>query len=373
MNGTRTLARDLAQAVEGLTLRGDLRFLTLLPWAEVLPSRDLIRPHHAWCPSCYQEWREAGQVVYEPLLWSLSVVSICPRHRRRLQSFCPHPDCRRRLPVLTQRSRPGHCPWCERWLGEEQEPAQDAGLTEDELRWQSWVASSVGELLAAAPGLSAPPARESVTRAINGLVGQVTGGNASALAERLGLEMVTLSGWRRGRSIPCLGLLLRVCYRLGTTPLAFLLDDATAATVAEGGQAVPPELTWPSKAARRRFDAAKMRSALEAVLASDESPPPSMREIARRLGTHHSFLLQQLPELCRAISARYLAHQREQGARKRQRLCAEIRQAAYEVHGWGLYPSANRIAPLISQPGFIQDHAARAAWQEALHELGWRA
>lgn len=371
LNGTRSLARDLVWALEGLTLRGDLRFLTLLPWSEVLPPRDLIRPYHAWCAACYEEWRQAGQVVYEPLLWSLSVVTSCPRHRRSLQSLCPYPDCRRRLPPLAQRSRPGHCPWCQRWLGRKQEPAEDKGLTEEDLRWQSWVASSVGELLAATPSLLVPPARESVARAIDRQVRQVTGGNGSALAEQLGLEMGSLSSWRRGRSIPCLGLLLRVCYRLGTTPLAFLLDDVAAATVMEGSQAVPPELSWPSRAGRRRFDAPKMRWALEAVLASDESPPPPMREIARRLGTHHSFLLKKLPELCQAISARYLAHQREQGAQKRQRLCAEIQQAVHEVHRWGLYPSASRIAPLLSQPGFIQDHVAQVAWQEALHELGW--
>ena len=115
-----------------------------------------------------------------------------------------------------------------------------------------------------------------------------------------------------------------------------------------------------------------MRRTLEEVLAGDESPPPSMREIARRLGVHHSFLLQQLPELCRAISARYLAYRQEKGATKRRGLCDEVRQAVYEVHGWGLYPSASRVAALISQPGFIRDHEARAAWQEALRDLGWR-
>ena len=377
INGTRTLARDLVQALEGLTLRGDLRFLTLLPWSQVLPPRDLIRPYHAWCPACYQEWHRAGEAVYEPLLWSLSVVSLCPHHHRLLQSVCPYPDCQRRLPALAQRSRPGHCPWCGRWLGEQQEPTGDSGLREEELRWQSWVASSLGELLAATPGLSAPPGRDAVTRAINRCITQVTGGNMTALAERLGLETVTLCAWRRGRSIPCLGLLLRVCYRLGTRPLSFLLDEATAAALddamaVEGSdRAAPWQLPQRPGSGRRRFDAAKMRALLESVLAGDEAPPPSMREVARRLGTHHSFLLKKLPELCRTISARYLAYQRKTGAQKRRRLCAEIQQAVHEVHGWGLYPSASRIAPLLSQPGFIQDHVAQVAWQEALHELGW--
>jgi transcriptional regulator with XRE-family HTH domain len=373
LNGTRTLARDLVRAVERLTRRPDPRFLTWLPWAEVLPPRDLLRPDQAWCPACYADWRQAEQVIHEPLLWSLRVVTACPRHRRRLEALCPSPDCRRWRPPLAPYARPGHCPWCGRWLGSEQEPAVGAELSEEEWRWQSWVTEVVGELLAAAPGLSAPPEREAVTRAITRQLRHVPDGTATALAKRLGVEMVTLSGWRQGRSIPCLGLLLRTCYRLGTRPLAFLLDTAPAPAATGGDLVVLPESHWPPSAARRPFAAAQMRGLLEAVLASDEAPPPPMREIARRVGVAHAFLLQQLPELCRAISARYLAHQRERGARKRERLRAEIRQAVAEVHGAGLYPSANRIAPLLSQPGFMRDHQARVAWQEALRELGWRA
>jgi transcriptional regulator with XRE-family HTH domain len=373
LNGTRTLARDLVRAVEQLTLRRDLRCLTWLPWAEVLPPRDLLRPDQAWCPACYDEWRQAGPVIYEPLLWSLGVVSACPRHQRRLATRCPSPDCRRRRSPLAQHARPGHCPWCGRWLGNEQEPAASAELSEAEWRWQSWVTEAVGELLAAAPGLSAPPERAAVARATNRQLRHLTGGNATALATRLGLEMQTLAGWRQGKSIPCLALLLRLCYRLGTRPLSFLVDDAPPTALTGGGQRVPPASPLRPSADRRPFAAATMRGLLEAVLASDERPPPPMREIARRVGVSHSFLLQHLPELCRAISARYLAYRREQGARKRQRLCAEIRQAVAEVHGAGRYPSANRIAPLLSQPGFIRDHQARVAWQEALQELGWRA
>lgn len=373
LNSTRTLARDLVHALEGLTLRRDLRFLTLLPWAEVLPPRGLVRPHHAWCPACYEEWRQAGQVVYEPLLWSLMVVNSCSRHRQRLRSACPYPDCQRLLPPLAQQSRPGHCPWCERWLGREQEPVGDEGLTQDELQWEGWVTRAVGELLAAAPGLSVPLGRELVAQAIDRQVRRVTGGNGSALADRLGVRMVTLSTWRRGRSIPCLGPLLRVCYRLGTEPLGFLSEDGTAATVRESDQAVPLESPRRPRAGRGHFDGGKVQRALESVLASDESPPPSLREIARRVGVHPSSLSHHLPKLCRAISARCLAYQREKGAMNRQRLCAEIRQAVYQVHGWGLYPSAGRVASLISQPGFMRHHEAPAAWKEALRELGWRA
>lgn len=56
LNGTGILATDWAQALECLTLRTDLRFLTLLPWAAVLTQQRLLRITRAWCPDCFVEW-----------------------------------------------------------------------------------------------------------------------------------------------------------------------------------------------------------------------------------------------------------------------------------------------------------------------------
>jgi len=55
LNGTQTLARNLVKALEALTGRRDLRFLTLLTWNEVLPRRHRQKPTRAWCPSCFAE------------------------------------------------------------------------------------------------------------------------------------------------------------------------------------------------------------------------------------------------------------------------------------------------------------------------------
>lgn len=96
LNGTGAMAANLVQAIEALTLCSDLRFLTMLPWAEVLPARDLPKTVHAWCPICYEEWRSSGRMIYEPLLWSLAVVTICPTYVKPLCTQCPH--CQKQLP-----------------------------------------------------------------------------------------------------------------------------------------------------------------------------------------------------------------------------------------------------------------------------------
>jgi len=379
LNGTGTLARDLVRALETLTLRDDLRLLTMRPWAEVLPVKGLLRRRRAWCPACYEEWHQAGAVLYEPLLWTLAPVTACPRHQCRLQQVCPHSDCRRPLPPLGQRSRPGSCSACGRWLGilaEDRRGSEDE-LTEEELRAQSWVGEALGELLAGAPRLSTYPTRPRLAHMVAAYVEEAAGGNVTRLAYELGLNMHTVAQWRWGTTLPSLELLLQACYRLGTTPWRFLTDDLGRIP---GSTAERPRLTVAKlvdvprrpRTPRRVFDIAEMRSALEAVLAREEQPPPPMRQVAKRLGRGHAELIHHLPELCHAISARYLADRHQKGAEKKRQRCVEVRQAALQLHNQGIYPSACRIAPLISQPGFVRDPVASAERKEVLRELGWR-
>ena len=79
-----------------------------------------------------------------------------------------------------------------------------------------------------------------------------------------------------------------------------------------------------------------------------------------------------LPKLCRAISARHLDYQLARGSRRRQQLRDEVRRATYHLHAQGRYPSGYRVAQLLSEPAAILNAVARAAWREALRELGWQ-
>ncbi len=229
LNGTLAWAEAWVQTLEALTLRNDLRFLTLLTWTEVLPSRNLLRPTRAWCPVCYEEWRRAEQVVYEPLLWTLEVVEACPRHHRRLQTRCPYKDCQKVLPLLDEKARPGYCSHCGRWLGIPQGmPLQgDQDLEEADWEWQTWVTHAVGELLAAAPSLSSPPQGDQLTATISACVEQAAAGNASNLARLLRQPSSTVRQWRRGQ-VPRLRTMLQICYCLGMSLLAPLTESPGA-------------------------------------------------------------------------------------------------------------------------------------------------
>lgn len=211
-----------------------------------------------------------------------------------------------------------------------------------------------------------------MTQAVASCVEKTSGGNARVMARELGLKAPTLQDWRAGRGIPCSWLLFRLCYRLGITPLQILTNDIhvlapTAANLPELGQ--PFRRSVP---ASRPINVAEVQRALEAVPANDEFPPPSMREVADRLGRYVRPLQRRLPELCRAISVRYLDYRKKLALQRRERLCAEVRQAVWTIHGQGLYPNTKRMAPLISQPGFLRAPVAQATRRAALQELGWQ-
>lgn len=328
LNGTRNLAQNLVRALESLTGRQDLRFLTFLTWSEVLPIVGLQRRTRAWCPACVEEWRQAGRPVYEPLLWTLVSITTCPRHRRRLRQVCPHPTCHRQSPWLAPRSRPGYCAFCKRWLGvpASEEPVGKDALAEDEWRTQAWIAAAVGELIAAAPKLVMPPRRGQIVQAITSSVESLVGGNRSAWARELGLPLGTVASWHWGDTVPTLPLLLLLCSRLGTRPFRFLMGDEDGMDRVCGESSLVADLPDQVPRVRASFDREAMRCTLEAVLSSDEQPPPSLIEVARRLGQTYAGLRKHLPGLSRAVATRYLSYQMAQGLAKRQQLCREVRQ-----------------------------------------------
>jgi hypothetical protein len=40
-----------------------------------------------WCPRCYEDWDEES---YEPLLWRIDLLGVCPKHQCRMECTCPN-------------------------------------------------------------------------------------------------------------------------------------------------------------------------------------------------------------------------------------------------------------------------------------------
>jgi hypothetical protein len=89
LNSHGVSAADWGQALTALTLRTELPLLTMLPWAQGISLRQLVHPHRQWCPCYFEEWRIKGRLVYEPLVWAMAGVQVCPTHRCPMEQQCP--------------------------------------------------------------------------------------------------------------------------------------------------------------------------------------------------------------------------------------------------------------------------------------------
>ncbi len=247
LNSTNLSTRDWVQALEKLTSRSDLRYLTMLTWSEVLSPRYLLRHNKSWCSFCYREWYESGTQIYEPLVWMLEMVNVCTRHNCYLNAQCVNQKCKRHLSMLSPRARPGYCDYCGCWLGEQLEQMSGGVPTEEERKWQKWVVEAAGELLAAAPFVSKPPRREIFTEAVTKQLMNTFGGNVSALARRLHVSRRTIRDWVKGVQVPQLDSLLRFCHLVQVSPLCLFDIGAASVDSARTGVTVSSKLKQKTK------------------------------------------------------------------------------------------------------------------------------
>ncbi len=373
INGSEDGATRWVGALETLTLRSDLRYLTLLTWQNVLAKTGLVRPTRAWCPACFEEQSIGGKVIYEPLLWALDVVTACPQHRCKLQQRCPHKGCHRLLPWLSSQARPGRCGYCQKWLGisVNSDLFEGEQLETSELTWQLWVWENLGELIAFAPQVRTPPLRQRIEKGMLYYVEQSAGGYMTTLARILGINMTIVWQWCRDHSVPTLSNLLRLCYALDISLRSFLLEEDEMPTANLRDLPFQQPEVQPLKR-RKPLEKNIMRSVLEAALATEQIPPPSLESVARQVGYRSPRpFYNDFPDLCYAISARHLNYRKMERVSNIAQRCEHLQQSAISLHAQGIYPSRPRLLELGVKEGDFLSPEMHSAWREVLHKLGY--
>lgn len=368
-NGLNAWAKDMVTVVERLTLAQDLKFLTMLPWAEAISTLRLLRQHRAWCPTCFEVRRQAGQVIYEPLLWAFALATVCPVHGQPLQTCCPH--CQQTLPWLEAYMRPGYCSRCKCWLGTSSTTTAPVQFSDAEFAWQLWMAKALGDLVAAAPGLPDLPQKAQLGQGLTQALNLTSSGNPLKFYQLLRNHNCHVSRsrewhWRTRQVLPDLYWLLRLCYCL-RIPLVDLLIGQV--------QAVGPARTFTAKerpSIRSKVpkrDLKQIRQTLEGILADSETLPLSLNQTAKQLGySGHASLMHTFPELSRAIVERYQQHQINTLAAHKQETATRIRQATEEIFQQGEIPTRKRVAAVLGKVGLNSQEAT--LMQQTLQELG---
>ena len=323
LNGSGPCFVQWVEILESLTARNDLRALTLLPWRGVLSGDGVLRRYRAWCPRCYEECRDHESAVYDPLLWMLAPVTVCPRHEIPLLEYCHH--CGKRSLPLSAGARCGFCSHCDGWLGSVP-PAPTSDALAPDLESRLYTARDVGNLLST--GVMQNQSVHShlgdnVQRAIANWIH----GNRLLFCRIAGVNERTLMAWLSVKVLPSFALLIRVARNLKIPLKMLLLDEIPAddaawiqlRTSAEEEQArstnrraasrqrfehpVTRDRLWALSSRERTAAKAEVRAAMESAL--DQDVPRSVRDIFRSLGYRQCVMGRYwFPELYAAIQAK---------------------------------------------------------------------
>lgn len=282
-----------------LAARQDLRLLTLLPYAEVLPVLGRSQMRRRWCPHCLNERKAEGE-VYTSLLWEIGLATACPEHGTTLAETCPHCGA-----GATKRSgrnlayhAPGYCSQCGGWLGEAQTaPANPRAIEQARL---------IGNWIAAMPQLP-QGAKLSMAPMLQAAAERYAKGQPAVLAKALHVPKTTLHGWLHGSSVPSLAHACHVAARLGVGLVDLYLGNVQALP-----ERLPLDLaTVPtvSKRSRRKIDWAAVDAQLLAYLRRGE--PVSVQQIARELGISRRTLYSHDVDLMKRLAEKYEAAERK--------------------------------------------------------------
>jgi transcriptional regulator with XRE-family HTH domain len=365
INVTGPRACSALHALETLTLRTDLRALTLLALAELLPPRRLTRRTLAWCPLCYEQWQEHELILYDPLLWVFQEISICTQHHVRLRTHCPH--CAKSLPHLAWRSRPGYCAFCAGPLF-----GKGVGVLEavvpmsSEFLWQQWVTDALGAVISRLPEVRGGPKRERIQGLVNHAVEQLADGNIATFARLLGLPRNTVENWCRGKRILEMDMLLRLCYRLDLSLCDVLLEEEEMPHP-HLRDPMPPAL-FPSRK-RTPIDNEHLFHQLEQAAKSREDPPPSLKEVGQRLGYQPTTLYKINRAACHTIAERYTAYRRQLREKRLQGYASEIREIALQLQAEQVELTQKHIARYLTQPAILRDPKVRDLLRDVCREV----
>jgi hypothetical protein len=294
MNGIGEDACTMVGILEKLTGRTNLVQLTMLPFLNLLPKYNLQDQSSSWCPYCFYQQRESGQLVYSPLLWNLKMVTKCPLHNCFLWKKCPH--CKTKQPVIGAQSVVGYCNRCKAWLGiQPNRPCTaDAGESNFFVRlfkWQHAVGYSRRQ-----------PTFPSMLEYLTG--SQVKKQDVASLGKLLHLPEPLINELLIEGMLPSLGVVFWIAKVFKIDPLDILTKS--------GEEMAAKDIEAASKTDFSAFDQNRINwKQLEGLLrdvASGKASVMRVEDIARVYRCSSEKIFLRYPELCEKVVNRILKH-----------------------------------------------------------------
>jgi hypothetical protein len=299
INGFGSISLEMEKAIKKLTLRSDIEEMNLNKWVFIPRNKSIVKRYKHWCSQCYSEWKEAGVPIYDPLIWSINLLKICPVHKTLLQTSCP--KCFREIPIIHHRSMISHCIYCFNSLITNIE--NQATMSEEEQLFQEWLSESLGSMLVCEKEFVDTT---SICNSLKMFREKYCENNDRVFSRVLLIENKRrqLNAYCRGAAAPHFNLLLWFCYILGVK----LVDICTGGEFTQNGRDSNDSL----HDFKKYFMIENKWSKIDKVLVREKLqkyytcyPPRSFKSISRELNVEESYLRKSFPKEAKFLSTKF--------------------------------------------------------------------
>lgn len=344
LNGPGETGWRLATVLSELTGFPAIPAKSLRPLRPAVAATRLLARSRRFCRPCLQERADRGLEVYEPILWQVLDLQLCPTHVTRLRELCPWPDCGRAIAPLASDGRAGWCTHCHRWLGSNSDG--ETVSAEDAARF-NWLASEVADLLVAGgPTIG----REQVSSVVRSLIDVSGPGSMKGFARQIGRSPSVVHAWLNGGT-PELGAWATMALAAGVRLAPLLISGSLESS---------PDVGVPSRTrpARRVQDWHRTRQVLRRAAQATTYVPLHTRMTA--IGQNVSEVRRRESKLWRAAAARTEELRSARTVARRDAVRASLDKTVAGLLDLGAKPSRRRVEPqlhgVLIRERWVGDH-----------------
>jgi hypothetical protein len=222
LDGSESFGQQWISRLETGTARPNLRNSTVWPFVAATYS-SWLRRRRAWCPRCLMEQVSASKELYDPLLWSIRIVTVCPSDLTPITQICPH--CGKSAFPFAGMPLPGICGRCGGRLWLVNSPSERLGWG-DRDKFAIWSALEMLSVIGALSEFTVQLNRTSLVHLLAAKVASAGNGNLSVKISAAGCSKRSKYLWAFGTAVPRIESIFRLCFRLNLHPVDLLRDAA---------------------------------------------------------------------------------------------------------------------------------------------------
>ena len=222
LDGSEPFGQQWISKLEAGTTQCDLRNSTLWPFVAATYS-SWLRRRRAWCPRCLMDCESASRELYEPLLWSIRIVTVCPIDLTPITEVCPH--CGKSASPFAGTPFPGICGRCGGKLWVLKNPLNRLGWG-DEDKYAIWCASEMLSIIGALGEFNVPLIRTSLANLLSAKVASVEKRRLMERISAAGCSKRSMYLWASGAAVPRVETIFQLCFHLDLSPVDLLREAA---------------------------------------------------------------------------------------------------------------------------------------------------